>query len=672
MFKNKYKREMDKIEAPEGALNKIFTPDVPDRKFSAKRILLIATVSILIFSLLFSIAITAMLSNNKSENKQFIESSNDKQNNIELNGIHKAESYDEIKNALKQSHSSSDDIFVDFTIEEMAPGVDTAPDREPILDESVQEDNDFSGTNNQIDDVQESDVVKNDGKFIYYYSHTNNKLYITETSNGIMEQASVIDMNNTAVISMFLLKDTLTVIGYNKNDSKELLPGDYKFYSNETRCDYYDITDKSNPKLRYSTTQDGYYVDSRVIENTVYIVTKHYVYDCEDDIIPECNNIPLTADSIYIPDRINSSSFTIITAFDPKSQNNNFKSAISIVGGASTVYSGKDNLYFTEHIPAKTADSGYVASCNTSIYKVGLNNGDLILSACGTVEGAVKDQFSIDEKNNILRIATNIQFMKIDNGIASFDSESRVNKVYCLNEKLEIIGKSENIGITEQIKSVRYIDDIAYVVTFRQTDPLYAIDLSDPTNPKTLSELKIDGFSSYMHPYGDNYMIGIGYNANPNTGITTGLKITVFDISNANNIFDISSYIINNWEDDNASHNDTEAAYNHKALLIDYKKGIIAIPLTETYAICEKIPNDPYFYEKWTTHTKTSFVFLSFNGKTLTEISRIQISEYVNEYSGNHNTRGLYIGNYGYIVDNEKIISISLETMNIVSTYPFE
>ncbi len=658
MFKDKYKKEMDNIKPSDECIDEVLLYNPTPKRFNSKRIVFVAVISILIFSLVCSVVISAF-NTNITEDRNYDNSEPE----IVLNGIRKAESYDEIKAIINNN----------FILEDFGNGdVNIAPDT--TVD--VEEDNattgepDHSDTNNQVDGVQESDIIKNDGKYIYYYSRTNDKLYITKTENGKMYQSSVIDMSETSVISMFLLKNKLAVIGYKNNGSNKT--SDQELFFGKTHCDYYDITDKSNPVLTASTSQDGNYKDSRVVGSIVYIVTNHWAFD-EENLIPKCNGVRIDVNRIYIPNKINSNSFTVITAFDSKTQSDNFKSVISIMCGASHIYSGKENLYIMNRTYEDIKNSEIDTLSNTVIYKININDGKLSLLARGMVHGTVEDQFCIDESENTLRIATYIRFLTNKNGTTSFEPENTASRIYCLNEKLEVIGKSEDIGISERLKSVRYIGNIAYAVTFRQTDPLYAIDLSNPKSPKILSELKIDGFSTYMHPYGDNYLIGIGYDADPETGVSTGLKVTLFDISNPADVFDVSSYIIKWYDGDNSGHYNTEAAYNHKALLIDYKKGIIAIPLTKTTYVSETIFEEPYTYEEWKNHTKTSFAFLSFDGNTLTEKATIDISEYTEDYyHSNHKIRALYIGNYGYVIDNERIISISLETINVVSTFLFE
>jgi len=669
MFKDKYKKEMDSIKPSQNAVEKALAFNTAPKRAN-RRIFKISIACVLASALILTFTIGAfMLSddNRKTTNNSDEHFENNNYDApMKLTGIRKAKSYSELKNALNDCEDKrypGTDLEVDEFGGAFDGIADDTVDVPEAVEPSIDSDSDHSDTNNQVSGVQEADIVKNDGKYIYYYNSNKDKIYIIKANNGNPKQISELDMSNFSVISMFLLNDTLAVIGYQKNYAKDTLPE--KHESNKTRCNYYDITNKDNPKLRYSTSQDGFYVDSRAIADMVYIITKYYVYEDNDNyFIPECNSQKLDAELIYIPDHINSTSFTIITAFDSQSKNNNFKSSLAILGGASTVYSGKENIYFTEYAPMKNDTSVLVPASNTAIYRIALNNGNLILNGSGCVPGNINNQFNIDESGDILRIATNIRFCKItDDVTVSFSDENTVNRVFCLDKNLSIIGESGDLGKNEQIKSVRYIGDISYVVTFRQTDPLYAVDLSDPENPKVLSELKIDGFSTYMHPYGNNYIVGIGFDADPETGITTGLKVTVFDISNPNEIFDVSSYIIS-WDHSlDGSYYDTEATYNHKALLIDYKKNIIAIPLSESFKA--------EYYEA--SRITTSFVFLNFDGHNLTESTKTIISEYsFDDYYYSNSARGLYIGEYGYVLDNKCLISISLETMEKTSSMTFE
>ncbi|MBO5870905.1 MAG: beta-propeller domain-containing protein, partial [Clostridia bacterium] len=287
---------------------------------------------------------------------------------------------------------------------------------------------------------------------------------------------------------------------------------------------------------------------------------------------------------------------------------------------------------------------------------------DLTIDGTCRVAGTILNQFAMDEKDGRLRVATNIRFSNISkDGNAISSSNEQVNRVICLNKDMEIIGQSADMGINESIKSVRFMNDIAYVVTFRQTDPLYAVDMTDPTNPTILSELKIDGFSTYMQPFTDNLLLGIGFDANPKTGVQTGLKLTMFDTTDKANVFDISSYILK-WTDGNYS--SSSATYNHKAVLISGDKNIIGIPLA--------IDSNTVIYNDGNAEVKYQFlnlyVFFEFDGEKLIETKRIELPPSNNT----EDVRGLYIGDYSYVVSNTGIICLSLDELTVVSELTFK
>ena len=199
--------------------------------------------------------------------------------------------------------------------------------------------------------------------------------------------------------------------------------------------------------------------------------------------------------------------------------------------------------------------------------------------------------------------------------------------------------------------------NIAYVVTFRQTDPLYAVDLSDPTNPTILSELKIDGFSAYMQRFDENLLLGIGFDASK-TGVLTGLKLTMFDVSDETNVKDISSYVMS-WT--GSTNSDTEAIYNHKAVLLSAKKNIIGIPLTLSGSSIELENGAASLDYK----TVTYYTFFEYSDNKIIETKKIAIG---NDWGYGSEIRGLYIDDYAYVAHDGGLICLSLENLNIAST----
>lgn len=206
-----------------------------------------------------------------------------------------------------------------------------------------------------------------------------------------------------------------------------------------------------------------------------------------------------------------------------------------------------------------------IESTNIDIFKLSVQDLDVEFSAKGRVKGTILNQFSMDEYYNTFRIATTINDW---NGWGP-DSE---NFLYVLDEELKLQGTLDGLGLDEKIYSVRFMGERAYIVTFRQVDPLYVIDLSDPKNPNVFGELKIPGFSNYLHPYNENHIIGIGKDASERTGVTEGLKIALFDITDVNNPVVKSEIILGE------TGSDSDVLRDHKAFLFDKEKELLVIP----------------------------------------------------------------------------------------------
>jgi uncharacterized secreted protein with C-terminal beta-propeller domain len=202
----------------------------------------------------------------------------------------------------------------------------------------------------------------------------------------------------------------------------------------------------------------------------------------------------------------------------------------------------------------------------TAIYKIELDGMDIDYVERGSVPGMLLDQFSMDEYEGYLRVATTTG----DSWGGSL-SES-LNHLYVLDDKLEIVGSVEDLAEGERIYSSRFMDDRAYMVTFRQVDPLFVIDLSEPENPKVLGELKITGYSEYLHPYDEDHVIGIGKEASEE-GRFEGVKVSLFDVSDVGNPVEVAKIEIGDRG------TDSDALYDHKAVLFDKGKNLLVLPI---------------------------------------------------------------------------------------------
>jgi uncharacterized secreted protein with C-terminal beta-propeller domain len=183
-------------------------------------------------------------------------------------------------------------------------------------------------------------------------------------------------------------------------------------------------------------------------------------------------------------------------------------------------------------------------------------------SGGGMVQGSLLNQFSMDEFDGNLRVAT-----------TEWSGES-LNSVYILDRNMNLIGSIENLAPGERIFSARFMGDMGYIVTFRQIDPLFVLDLSDPENPQVTGELKVPGFSNYLHPISKDVLLGIGQDVDENTGVQQGIKLSLFDVSDSGKPKEIKNLILG----ETGSY--AEVLHNHKALMLKPQDDLIAFDAT--------------------------------------------------------------------------------------------
>jgi uncharacterized secreted protein with C-terminal beta-propeller domain len=349
----------------------------------------------------------------------------------------------------------------------------------------------------------------------------------------------------------------------------------------------YSIADDFELMTEY--TFSGNFLGTRKIDDELFIVTNSYIplYDEEinvDDYLPEyeVNNQLTTVpyEEIKYVEGVNPNSFTTFYGIDLSEEAVNTE--VILGDGGYNLYVSEDNMYLAGRIWnyiafADEIVNPEVSETQTAIIKVKIDGADLTFDTYGTVGGYTLNQFSMDEQNGVLRIATTT---------GSWGTDIN-NRVFILNDELEVIGKVEGLGKPgETIKSVRFVGDYGYVVTFEQTDPFYVIDLSDNTNPEVLGELEITGFSSYLQPLGDDFMLGIGFG--DSKGGTRGIKISVYDITDKTNpvVFDEVIYDYSEF-----GYAYSSVTYNHKDLLVNLSKGLISLPFSSY-----NYNNDDYEY----------------------------------------------------------------------------
>lgn len=439
----------------------------------------------------------------------------------------------------------------------------------------------YADTYRQVDAVDEGDIIKNDGEYIYYVSSYHNCIKIYETASGEGKLVSQIDdfrisdygdnSEDEYIQDIYIYNDTLVVNTYKFEYSE-----DYSRAEELALVHLYDVSDVSEPKQINTLSQSGTYVSSRLIGNQLYFVSNDYIYsyDCEsdDDYIPYiCNGNSEEKQTIPFNDiaygnNPDTASYLIVSAINIETGERSTNTK-AIFGAGTDIYCNEDNMYITMgqwrwNRDIALLDSVQAIESKTQIVKVSLSENGIQFTATCEVAGDVSNQFSLDEKDGKLRVATT----------SYNENDERTNNLFVLDESLNKIGEIAGFADNESIQAVRFVGDTAYVITYEQVDPLFIIDLSDPANPQIKGEVEITGFSSLLVPVDENTLLGIGYSTYQGEygEATDGLKLALFDISDHENPAVLDSYVL----DDAYS----EAQHNHHALVVNHDKGYYAIP----------------------------------------------------------------------------------------------
>ena len=605
MKKKEYIDAINEIEVDNKMKKKVLenTKKTPINKKSYS----ILATAIVAFILAISIAIPLGINRNKSSLLESIE---------ENGGLPRLGNFNKLYEILKNNESEYSRYYINSGVAldaDISANSATSAASEVQKSESASEskNTDYSKTNVQVDGVDESDIVKTDGKYIYYITSEIVRIIDAQDSKDMKIVSEInYEDNDFYPEELYINGNKLIIIGeetirpyrnlYIVNEFIDYSPS----YESKTFtvAKVFNIEDKTNPEWEREVKIKGDYFSSRMIGDDIYFlandrINSYVVYNKdikdidEDDFKPEYVDTAVSEDEVkigfndiyYFPES-EDTSYLSVAGFNIN--NNNEANIQTYLGAGTEIYSSENNMYVTR---VKTEyknsrDYGYYDNydINTYIYKFELKDARATYKAAGSVPGSVLNQFSMDEKDGYFRIATTDS--------TNWSSESNKNNMYVLNEDLEIVGRIENLAKGEKIYSVRFMGNRAYMVTFVQTDPLFVIDLTDPENPTLLGELKIPGYSKYLHPYDDTHIIGFGERTTTNEYggvVTDGMKMALFDVTNPSKPKEMFS--VNIGEKGTYS----ELLNNHKALLFSKEKNIIAFPVR----ISEKV-------ETYTTKTK--------------------------------------------------------------------
>lgn len=575
--------------------------------------------------------------------------------------FHLAKDYDEIYDLIpsnadrdKEGLLVYEDEIRDFTTGSgsASGGANKEMEKEESVADSstANNDNSYSSTNKQQEGVDESDTVKTDGKYVYRV--WKNKIYIVDIQNKQMKTVSTIQLNTSVssdVREIYLDGDKLCVISeervvsMNNDDSdssaKEetivedegakamaseegdyLIDVDEVYYMDKkvsTKLSVYNISDRTKPVLEGSVEQDGNYYTSRKVNDVVYVFTNKNLYRIfhKEDVIPYVQGKQVEADCIYLPNE--RASGELIATSVNMNHPEKVVDQMVIMNSYASIYMGQNAIYlyntdyssnqeYTDISKFKYDSDGYMMGVNAT-----------------SVKGTIEDTFAISEKKDNLRVLT-----------TDWSKADRVNQLYILDNEMKLLGKIEDIAKGESIYAARYVGDMAYFITYRNTDPLFVADLSNTAKPKLLGEVKISGFSDYLHSYGNDKMLGIGYETDENS-MRLGVKLCMFDVKNPKKPKVLSSYVMKEADS-------TPADNNYKCVLVDQKKNMIGFMVEDFDAKC------PYTYK----------VFSWKNGEFKEVFSRKFKTK---GYLDMNEVRGMYAGSNFYLVKNSVIISYDMK-----------
>ncbi len=555
---------------------------------------------------------------------------------LNVSNLKQAESYEEVYEYL---YEMSENSFVVYE-EGMADGgiinYEMSEEMEVDVEASLTKTNEYyTETYNQEVGVNEADIVKTDGKKIFYCS--SDILRVVDVKDGKFSNDKIITDNLGTVEQMYLYQDKVILISTDWNN-----------YEDKTTISVYS---KETYEIIGEFTQDGRFHDVRLMDDGyMYIISNQYGYidDINEEDIKEY--IPLykigeqdgcidyndiyisTCNYGYDASYINISSFYLnsekpCNPIDIK----------SIVGNSGVIYCSADNLYITY---------GYDT---TEITRFSLSSGKITPRAGTKVNGYVNDQFSMSEYNGYFRIAT------------SFNTN---NALYVLDMELEEVGFVTDFGLGEEIYSAKFDGNMVYIVTFERTDPLYSIDVSDPTNPIILDELKITGYSDYMQTWDNGMLLGFGESGDEN-GLTDGIKLSMFDNSDPDNLDLIDSTEINS---SNNYYITSTALTERKALLISPEKNIIGIPVFKNLYMDM---DDGYYEDGYGNMGMISaYFFYSFENNEFVLEGKLEVKKSEHRYFGDE--RAVIIGDYVYALFEDTFTSASLIDFEEIDRCYFE
>ena len=475
---------------------------------------------------------------------------------------------------------------------------------------------DFSQTNVREAGVDEGDVVKTDGSYLYILKSSGSVRIVDIRETKMKEVAEIQpEKLNESIEDLYLDGDRLMLVTTGYESSMEEAESDMYTVNryHYTALTVYDITEREHPEMAGRITQEGDYRQSRKKGDYVYLLTQYSpsLGDSFEDssVMPLVNEQKLAISDVYLPDQTSQSDYLVASGINIQDPENVISSK-AIVSGAADFYMSSDNLFICNN-------NWNDGKSSTEILRFACVDGEITAGAMCELPGFLNDTFSLDEYQGYLRV------------LLTEDSNGESNSLYILDADMQVTGAIRDLADGETIRSARFMGTMAYFVTFRQTDPLFCADLSDPDNPQILSELKLTGFSSYLHPYGEHLLLGVGYEAEEETGSQTGVKLSMFDISDPSQVEELDKYVIKG-----ASYLPSD--YNYKAILADGEKNLIGFVCDGEYLVFSY--DEEKGFQNLLTYTMSDWEY----------------------WDGDASCRGVYAGDEFYIIDQDEVLCFDM------------
>ncbi|MBE5958315.1 MAG: hypothetical protein E7254_05555 [Lachnospiraceae bacterium] len=578
--------------------------------------------------------------------------------------------------------------------------------------------NEHSNTNIQTEGVDEGDIVKTDGKYIYVLDELADYVSISSVNNGkvnVLSKISESEMDMEAS-EIYINNDKLIIIGETTNQGVEVIyrnkRADCLYDPNsdklQTAIIIYDITDRENPIVIKKHRQDGEYISSRINDGFLYTVSTHnYNLGVKEDCIATVDDEKCLGNCIKIPGQIDNDSYTLSTSIEID-HCEKIKDKSVVYGGGDDLYMSNDNMYVIVTSYVKTNPISFenddeekadwdqeqetkgdveigiskeekrikkifpeykdkdirvyktkekvAMHYQTQLYKYNLEDGNFEYIACGCTDGRIENNLCVDEEKDYLRlfvtdekyncIYENKYYMiddeKISKSIEPYDyygDEVMENKVYVLNKDMEVVNEISGIAKGEEIYAARFMGDYGYVVTYEETDPLFTVDFTDMENPKIIGELKMEGFSENLFPFGNGRLLGIGEEDG-------SIKLDMYGIEG-----NVAKRLSKKLMDDDYCYDEDE---NYKDVLLSVDKGYIGFGIEDW-----KDASEDYCY---------NYLLYQYTDKGFELLRNIPIK--TEEWT---ELRGIYIGDYLYIISFDNgIYSVKISGDDKVSFVPFK